>query len=123
MIAGIGGLGAAAPMGVSGLGVNGGLNGPLGDVGAANLTGAATLRLQQLSQLIEGFTSAEILLALMIAAASKKDDKEDNGCGALALLAGMALASHLGGLQGLEGIAPVQGGGLGGLGGQLNVTA
>jgi hypothetical protein len=129
MISGVGGLGAAAPaglggLGLSGLGLNGGLNGPLQGLTSASLTGAATLRMQQLTQLIEGFSSAEILLALMIASALQKRCKDDDDSSPLAMLAAMALAGRLANnLGGLSGGLPGGGLEIGGVGGNLNVTA
>lgn len=74
----------------------GGLNGPLGDVNAATLSVLNGTRLDQLLELIDGFSSAEILIALMLSAAScrhKKDDDRDAGLG---FLLGLALATQLG---------------------------
>lgn len=121
MTGGIGGVGAVGgiSMGISsaamgpalslpaGMGSLGGLHGPMGDLAGSPLMnpalgGIGAQRLQQLQGLIEGFSSAEILLALMLAAAACKNKKEeDSGSSALALLAGMALASRLS--QGLAG--------------------
>jgi hypothetical protein len=74
------------------------LNGALGN---NPLSGVSSIKMQQLTQLLDGFSSAEILLALMLMSASqRKKDDEDGGGSALALLAGMALAQQMG--QGLS---------------------
>lgn len=108
----------------AGMGSTGGLHGPQGSLSPSGMTSLSSQQLQQLTELIQGFSSAEILLALMLAsAASKKEDKDGGSGGALALLAGMALANQLGRQQspltgmGLPGIESVQ------LGASLNITA
>jgi hypothetical protein len=121
MMTGISGLGAMAPMGLSGL--NGGLNGPLSQLAGAGPAGASTVSMQQLSELVAGFTSAEILMALMIAAASQKNGKDDDQSGALALLAGMALANSMQGVAGIGGCPSSTGFNAGDIGGVLNVVA
>jgi hypothetical protein len=63
------------------------------------MPGLSTVKMQQLVELVSGFTSAEILMALMLAAAASQKKDDEGGCSALALLAGMALAQQLG--QGL----------------------
>lgn len=72
----------------------GGLNGPLGDFNAAGLSGT---RMDQLLELMGDFTSAEILIALMLAAGSKRN-RERGGCDdvGLGMLLGRSLASQLG---------------------------
>jgi len=57
--------------------------------------GAGTF--QSLVDSLQGFTSAEILLALFIAAAlQKSDDKSDSSGAALGFLAGLAMAGQVG---------------------------
>lgn len=82
-------LGAAAP-------TAGGLNGPLGDANAAALSAMSGTRLGQLTELMEGFSTAEIVLALMLAAAAGKKNRHDDDGGALAILAGLAIAGRIG---------------------------
>jgi hypothetical protein len=79
--------------------------------------------MQQLLDLIDGFSSAEILMALMLSAGSKKKDEDNNGAGALALLAGMALASQLKGGDSLNCGVPQINNQMGMSGMQLNITA
>lgn len=56
-----------------------------------------TIRLEQLTELLKDFSSAEILIALMMLKAMEKDDEECGGGGsALGFLAGMAMANQLG---------------------------
>jgi hypothetical protein len=57
--------------------------------------GLSSLKLRQLGELLEGFTTAEILLALMFLSAADRQRKEDAG-GTLLLLAGLAFASRIG---------------------------
>ncbi len=101
-VGGIGGLGAMGAMG-AGMSVGaapavgtGGLNGPLGDVNAAAMSAISGTQMDQLLQLMDGFSSAEILIALMMAGAS--DRRKKHGCddSAMGLLLGMALAAQLG---------------------------
>jgi len=88
--------GGAAPLNF------GGLNGPVGQTG---IHASGSVQLQQLAQLLNGFSSAEILMALMLAAASGNHKKHSDGSdGAMALLAGLAMAQQLGvGASGMMG--------------------
>jgi hypothetical protein len=88
MAGGLAAIGAAGPLNF------GGLNGALGNQNA--MTGLSSIKMQQLSELIKGFSSAEILMALMIAAASGKKKDDDESGSALAILAGLAMAQQLG---------------------------
>lgn len=95
-VSGIGGMGALGANISVGAVCTGGLNGPVGNVNAATLSAMSGTRMGQLMELIEGFSSAEILIALMMAAASnhnKRHDSEDSGLG---LLLGLAMASQIG---------------------------
>jgi hypothetical protein len=92
----MGAMGAGMNVGAAPSVGTGGLNGPLGDVNAATLSSMSGTRMDQLMELIDGFSSAEILMALMLSAGScrhKKNDGDDVGLG---LLLGLALASQLG---------------------------
>ena len=105
-------LGGAAMGGCSAIGGGanslnfGGLNGALGNHALSGQHGLSTIKLQQLGELLDGFSSAEILMALMLmSAANKQRDDDDQGSGALALLAGLAMARQFGhGLGSLGGI-------------------
>ncbi len=131
-ISGIGGAG-----GVGGLGATSGVAGAgaAGGAGAVDLTAALPPNLQTLVQTIQDFSSAEILMALMIASAGEKKDKKSCGgsSGAAGLLAGMALAGMMAqqpkiGLQldasQITGGAGIPGGigGGGGVGISLNIS-
>lgn len=101
-VGGIGGLGAMGAMG-AGLSVGaapavstGGLNGPLGDVNAAAMSAMSATRMDQLLQLMDGFSSAEILIALMMSGASDRHKKHGCDDSAMGLLLGLALAAQLG---------------------------
>lgn len=94
----VGGVGA---MGIAGGGLSvgassaismGGLNGPLGNFNAAGLSGT---RMDQLVELMNGFSTAEILIALMLATGSKRD-RDRCGDAGLGMLLGLSLASQLG---------------------------
>ncbi len=84
--------------------------------------------MQQLMESMRDFSSAEILMALILLKALEGDDDDKKGgsSGAgLALLAGMALAAQLGNMFGGDaaaGVAPVADAGAA-TGGGLNVTA
>jgi hypothetical protein len=85
------GVGGAAMGSVSSVGGNtvGGTQ-----AGQSAMPGEISARLQQLADLIQGFSSAEILMALMMMRGD--DDKKSGGAGAaLGLLAGMAIAGQL----------------------------
>ena len=92
------GIGAIG-MGVSPvpMGMMGGLNGPLGasPTQTAQPAQLSTIQQQQLSQLLEGLSSADLLLALMVAAGSSRCRKKDDDSGAMALLAGLAMAARM----------------------------
>jgi hypothetical protein len=130
-VGGIGGLGALGTnISVGGIGApaTGGLNGPLGNVNAATVSTLSGTRLDQLMQLLDGFSSAEILIALMLSAASghhKNHDGVDDA--ALGFLIGLSLASQIGqnGMPGMSSSAGVPGPNPvdGSTGGQINLTA
>lgn len=84
---------------------SGGLNGPLGDANAAGLSAMTSPQMNQLLQLIDGFSSAEILMALMMSAASNSGHKKHDGVNdaALGFLLGLSMASQIGqnGLPGM----------------------
>lgn len=131
-MSGVGGIGGIGGMGALGVNINvgaistGGLNGPLGNVNAAAMSAMTGTRMDQLLQLMDGFSSAEILIALMMAGGSghhKKHHGIDDA--ALGFLLGLSLANQIGhnGPQ----LPPPPGipgaGGAAATGGQLNVTA
>ncbi len=97
----IAGLGAVGTSGVVG-GTAVGAASATGSGAAAGLAGtsgvavnpASTTRLNLLVQLLDGFTTAEVLMALMLAAALSKKDRSDDSS-ALGVLVGLALASQL----------------------------
>jgi len=93
----VGSIGSVGTSGGAGALNFGGLNGALGNIGAGQngMAGLSTIKMQQLSQLLDGFSSAEILMALMLAAASGKK-KHGDGDNALGFLAGLAMAQQLG---------------------------
>uniref|UniRef100_A0A7C4QRD4 Uncharacterized protein n=1 Tax=Schlesneria paludicola TaxID=360056 RepID=A0A7C4QRD4_9PLAN len=62
---------------------------------SSSATGLSSLKLRQLGELLEGFTIAEILVALMLLSAAQRQREEDAG-GTLLLLAGLAFASRVG---------------------------
>lgn len=99
-VGGIGGLGAIGAVG-AGLGAGGvpsigtgGLNGPLGNANAAAITALSGTRIGELLKLMDGFSSAEILIALLMSG-----NHHRHHCGsddALGFLIGMSLAAQLG---------------------------
>lgn len=127
-IGGIGGMGAlGANLSIGGVGAisTGGLNGPLGDVNAATMSALSGTRMDQLLQLLDGFSSAEILIALMMAGASGNKKKHD--CGddsAMGFLLGLAMASQVN-QQAMSGMPQATGipGPAAATGGQINLTA
>jgi len=66
------------------------------------MSSASMQQMQQLMQLLKDFTSADILLALMLMRASEKKDKNssDDAGAMLGLLAGLALAGQVSQLTG-----------------------
>jgi hypothetical protein len=94
-IGAMGFAGAGIAAGAPAVGCMGGLNGPLGNISTAGLNGISATRMDQLLELLGDFSSAEILIALMLAAGSKRSRHrcEDAGLG---LLLGLSLASQLG---------------------------
>jgi hypothetical protein len=71
----------------------GGLDGAIGNTSPMQFS---PIKMQQLGELLDGFSSAQILMALMLLSAANRKKDEDDGSSALALLAGMALAQQLG---------------------------
>lgn len=127
-IGGMGAMGAGAGVGAAGaagavdIGGMGGLNGPLGNANAAALSGMSGTRMDQLLQLLDGFSSAEILIALMMSGSHKRHGGGDDS--GLSFLLGMSLAAQLG--QSLQQMLPHAGGMSGAsaaTGQQLNATA
>ena len=101
---------------------------PTGMANSAALSGAVTPQLQNLVQSLKDFSSAEILIALMLMRAAESDPskKHPGGDAALGMLAGLAFASqfaHLGaGLAHSQSVPDISGGGLAGSAGfQINV--
>lgn len=121
---------AAGPSMAAGAGASSaaGVNSPASSAaaGAGHVTpqsaiAGMTQQMQDLANLIKDFSSAEILMALMM---NKSDKGNKSGDAALGMLAGFALANQLqhgGAVQqaGLGGCNPAAGGGFGA---NLNVT-
>lgn len=121
---GASGVGGAQMNGVSSVAGSSSAAGP--QAAHSVMPGEITARMQALTELMDGFSSAEILLALMM---MKGDDKKSGGAGgaALGMLAGMALASQMQQMmpQGCCGNVPdasMQGFGSG-MGSSINFTA
>ena len=82
--------------------------------------------IEQLAEFLKGFSSAEILIALMMLAAMEKDDEDKSGGGAaLGFLAGLAIASQFGQSSGFDIQSSISEPTFdsSGLGGNLNFTA
>lgn len=115
-IGGAGAIGAAAPGAAAG-------------VGAAHLGGTSALAgagMQQLVSALRGYSTAEIMLALMLIGGNQDDKKSPDL--AMALLAGMALGGQLGGFSSSAGSIPAIGNGdvsgaCGSVGLQINFQA
>jgi hypothetical protein len=106
----LGASGAAGAAGTAGAGAAGAA-GVAGAAGAGPfaahgidlaMSSASMQQMQQLMQLLKDFTSADILLALMLMRASEKKDKNggDDAGALLGLLAGLALAGQVSQLTG-----------------------
>lgn len=104
-VSGAGGVGMGG--GAAGIAGAAGMGGAAGatagsPTGAATAEGAAGLSgvpqsMQSLVNAMKDFSSAEILIALMLAnAADGKDDEKSSGSAAAGFLAGLALANGLG---------------------------
>lgn len=125
-VGGIGGIGGLEALGVNisvGAVSTGGLNGSVGDGNAAALSAMSGTRMGQLMELIDGFSSAEILIALMMAAASNRHKRHDcDHDSSLSLLLGLAMASQIG-----QQLSPVMSANIPGpaaiTGGTINLTA
>jgi zinc transporter ZupT len=94
----------------------------VGEVLAGSIVGSV----EQLAEFLQGFTSAEILFALMMMAAAQKDDDNDesSGSAALGFLAGLAMAGFLGQNLGSELITPPsESTGGAGVGGNIDFSA
>ena len=128
--------GAAGAAGAAGSAGAAGAAGPLGAAGGAvfsanglnlAMSSASMQQMQQLVQLLKDFTSADILLALMLMRASDKKDHcgaASDGGALLGMLAGLALGTQVhqtsGNLQ--NGVPKVgHASPTGGVGGQMNV--
>lgn len=126
-VGGLGGAGmAAGAMGAAGATVGSAAStaASCGSSTAASPSAGMTQQMQDLAELIKGFSSAEILIALMM---NKSEKGKEAGGAALGMLAGMALANQLqhGGVVqklGISGCNPAGGGNGGNFGGHLNVT-
>lgn len=96
---GAGAIGGAAFSGTAGISSAGGVA-PGGDVQAAGATSAQQALppgMESLVQSLKDFTSAEILIALMLAkAAGGGDDEKKSSDAAAGFLAGLAMAGMLG---------------------------
>ena len=94
-----------------------------GGLGGVNLSMTLPTGLQSLAETLNDFTSAEILMALMLMAAAQKDNDGSGGGAALGLLVGLALAGQIGASGSVElnlSIPATEGGELGG---QIDLTA
>ena len=89
----------------------------------ANLSMTVPAGLQSLIDALGDFTSAEILIALMLMAAANKDDDNSGGGAALGLLIGLAFASQMGVSGGVELNVSIPAPEGGNLGGQIDLTA
>jgi len=99
------GLTGAGATGAAGSLALGGASAPM-TVGEA-LAGSIVGSVEQLAEFLQGFTSAEILFALMMMSAMQKDDEnESSGSAALGFLAGLAMAGFLGQSLGSELLTP-----------------
>lgn len=88
--AGVGGAGAgaaASPAGAGAASASG--TGPAGNAGASP-------GVQNLANTMKDFSSAEILIALMLAKSMSGGGDDDKSCGAAGFLAGLAMAGGLG---------------------------
>lgn len=117
----MGGMGAMMPAGAAALnpaGLSSGISGagPAGMSGMNGLAGAGlTPQMQNLVNMMHDFSSAEILLALMMMSAGDKDEKKCGGGAALGMLLGMSLAAQVGqmfgnmanGLSGMAGLCNI----------------
>lgn len=128
-VSGVGGIGMSGLMASSALGgaaAVSGLTATQASVGATAMSGVALGRMDQLVQLLDQFSTAEILLALMLAQAKKPEDRPgtaSNDIGnalSFALLAGSLSGQTTAPAVSLaEMAAPVTGL----LGGQINTQA
>lgn len=99
-VGGMGAMGGGMAMGAAGVGGTigaagmGGLNGPLGTANIGEMSGMSGTRMDQLLQLLSSFSSAEILIALMLTSGSHKH----HHCGddGMSSLLSLSLAAHLG---------------------------
>lgn len=122
--AGAAGAGATGAAGALAVGRSASTAASCGSSTAASPSAGMTQQMQDLAELIKGFSSAEILIALMM---NKSDKGKEAGGAALGMLAGMALANQLqhGGVVqklGIGGCNPADVGNGGNFGGSLNVT-
>ncbi len=102
---GIGGIGGGMSMGgisfsgASAINVNIGapVAGGSSPVDQAGMSAGMSPQMNQLVELMQGFNTAEILLALMLSSGGKSDndDKNGNSDSAMGFLAGLALASQM----------------------------
>lgn len=126
-ISGVGGIGISGLMAspaLSGVAAASGLAATQASAGATAMSGVALGRMDQLVQLLTDFSTAEILLALMLAQAKRPDDRSGAASGdignalSIALLAGSLPSQAPAPAVSLaEMAAPVTGL----LGGQINV--
>jgi len=111
--AGIGGVSACAPAGVN----------AAASVGGTMASGAATIQMQNLINALQGFSTAEILLALMMMSGQNKSS--GSGDAAMGFLAGLALGGQLGQMMNALSLSVPAAGGASdsAAGSQINVTA
>ncbi len=97
-IAGIGGAGLGAGGALGGIGSAGpgtGASSAVESLGTAALDASAISSLNSLAETLQGHSIGEILLAMMIMNAMSKNEEENNGGGALSVLAGLAMANQM----------------------------
>jgi hypothetical protein len=94
-VSGIGGGAAAMGGGAIG-GAQSSTAGGAIPTAASGTAAAGSAQLQNLVDMMGGFNSAEILMALMLASAMSKGDDEESGSAAMGFLAGLAMAGQLG---------------------------
>lgn len=139
---GIGGIGAvgagismgagAAPVGASAvqgatagaeIGASAAASTPAASPGDLQIHSAGNMNIEQLTQFLKDFSSAEILIALMMLSGGRGKDDDSKGGGsdaAMALLAGMALGAQMSSCQSPAATSMVSPTG-GAMGGSLNM--
>ena len=124
---GAGAIGGAAGIGAAQFSGVGGISGTAISGTQAAGSAAMTAQMQNLISLLQGFSSAEILMALMLAGGSNGDNHHKKTAdAAMGFLIGMAMSAQMPqfSIGGNCGIPGVDAGGMAGMAGaQLNVHA